>query len=120
MWLLTDEYLFPLQHVLLISLAFFCAYQDFMERRRLGIVAGVKRGAESLKLFWDTLAYASIVVTLVNQCATQRDENWYMPYTVLANALDIFVLCYLCLWSRYSRNAIIRIKNYIQMREENP
>jgi hypothetical protein len=118
LFILSDDVLFAVQHVVLVGMALYGALQDFLEKYRRGIGIKVIRGDKSLVNFWNTLGFSIVIVTLINQCATQAEGRWYSDYTVALNAVDIAALSYFCLLCRWGRNRILGFSHLVVKLEE--
>lgn len=110
---LDDTVLFAVQHIFLVTLAAYAFIRDVFDSG-----PSILRGDTSLVNFWNTLSFSAVVVTLINQCAVQAENKWYSNHTVALNVLDITMIAYLCLWSRWGRNSIVKIAGAVKKREE--
>jgi hypothetical protein len=115
MWLLSDNWLFPiLQAVLLGWLIWFIRSDKGVGSKKpsetpmssLRASADVIRGDLSMKKLGTTAGFAAAIATLINSTAL-KEGMWLKNYSVLFNVVDVSVILYLCFGSRTSREWIL-------------
>jgi len=103
--LLEDCFIFPiLQFLFLMSSVVVFIYDRGWLRQARGIVAEVKRGAESWGYFHTVYGFLSIIfLEMIN--TTEAFKN----YKTIVTVIDLGVLMYLCFFSSWFRSKIVGI-----------